>query len=79
MIRIEQGDITKLAVDAIVNAANQVMLGGGAGPIVVEGTKTSVPGVYAAGDCARPRHKQAVIAAGDGALAALEAMAYLAG
>ena len=28
-IRIEQGDITKLAVDVIVNAANQVMLGGG--------------------------------------------------
>ena len=25
MIRIEQGDITKLGVDAIVNAANQVM------------------------------------------------------
>ena len=27
MTRIVQGDITKLAVDAIVNAANQVMLG----------------------------------------------------
>ena len=27
-MRIEQGDITKLAVDAIVNAANLVMLGG---------------------------------------------------
>ena len=28
-ITVVQGDITKLAVDTIVNAANQVMLGGG--------------------------------------------------
>lgn len=49
-----------------------------AGYIVVSGVRTSVPGVFAAGDCARPRYKQAVIAAGDGALAALEALAFLA-
>ena len=41
--------------------------------IVSEGVRTAVPAVFAAGDCARPHHKQAVIAAGDGALAALEA------
>lgn len=47
------------------------------GHVVTDGAKTSVPGVFAAGDCRRPHHKQAVVAAGDGAVAAMEAMAYL--
>ena len=47
------------------------------GHVVVTEARTSVAGVFAAGDCARPRHKQAVIAAGDGALAALEAQRYI--
>lgn len=47
------------------------------GHVVTTHTKTSVPGIFAAGDCAEPHHKQAIIAAGDGARAALEAQAYL--
>ena len=47
------------------------------GYVVTDGTKTSVPGVFAAGDCMRPRHKQAVVAAGDGAVAAMAAMSFL--
>lgn len=48
------------------------------GEIVVDAKgQTSVPGVFAAGDCTTVPYKQIVIAAGDGAKAALSAFDYL--
>ena len=41
-------------------------------------TATNIPGVFAAGDCADPRYRQAIVAAGSGARAAIDAEKYLA-
>jgi thioredoxin reductase (NADPH) len=40
-------------------------------------TMTNVEGIFAAGDCVNIKHKQAIVAAGEGCRAALDAESWL--
>jgi len=47
--------------------------------ITKEGSKTNIPGVFAAGDVSDPVYKQAITSAGKGCMAALDAEKFIRG
>ena len=83
----DSGELRRLAVDAVfveagllpnTSFALDLVETNEAGEIVVdERGRTGVRGVFAAGDCTTVPDKQIVVAAGDGAKAALSAFEYL--
>jgi alkyl hydroperoxide reductase subunit F len=86
-IKDDKGEEQKLAFDGVFieigwlpntdMVAGLVTLNGKKEIVVDCNGRTSVPGIFAAGDVTSVKNKQIIIAAGDGAKAALEAFEYL--
>jgi thioredoxin reductase (NADPH) len=86
---VKTDELTELPVDGVFvaighNPATSVFEGkidlDDKGYVVVKSlTKTSVPGIFVAGDVADTRYKQAISAAGMGCRAAIDALKYLEG
>jgi thioredoxin reductase (NADPH) len=87
---VKTGAVTEHATDgvfiAIGHQPNTAFLGGQLktdprGYLLVQpgGTRTEIPGVFAAGDVVDAVYRQAVTAAGMGCMAALDAERYLGG
>jgi alkyl hydroperoxide reductase subunit F len=86
-IKNDKGEVQKLTLDGVfieigwlpnTDIVTDLVALNGKKEIIVDcNGRTSVPGIFAAGDVTSVKNKQIIIAAGDGAKAALEAFEYL--
>jgi thioredoxin reductase (NADPH) len=83
------GEVSELPVDGLFIAighipntklvADQLILDGNGYIVTQGGTRTNIPGVFAAGDVADHVYRQAITAAGTGCMAAIDAERFLSG